>query len=60
MERVVDVIVSGERLLQITLAIIGALLLFLLNDFNERLKAVEQSVSITQQNVEKEVSCLDG
>ena len=52
MERVVGVIVSGDRLLQIMLAAIGALLLFGLNDFNSRLKAVENSVSITQANVE--------
>jgi hypothetical protein len=44
--------ISVERVMQIALAIIGALLLFLLNDFNERLKVVEANVQFIRGGLE--------
>lgn len=35
---------TGDRIRDILLAVIGALLLFLLNDFNQRLRVVEENV----------------
>lgn len=44
--------ITGDRLLQITLAVIGTLLMFLLNDFNGRLRGLETNLGAVQQNVE--------
>ncbi len=43
---------NRDWLLRILLAVIGALLLFVLNDFNDRLKKVEDGVMQVQKNVE--------
>lgn len=44
--------ITGDHLLKVLLAVIGTLLLFFLNDFNDRLKIVESNVHFIRGRVE--------
>ena len=45
-------LITGDHLLKVLLAVIGALLIFLLNDFNERLRVVEYNVQFVRGQLE--------